>query len=143
VSAISINVTTPASSGSNSLGIYDSERRNISGSDYYYPNNILGSGTIAVNVGGTRTVTFGTPIELLPGELYFLALSNPLSTSYQITGINTGIIGQYFGATTNSVAPWCIANTNTTLSNPAPTSGYTTVSIMPLFTLTLSDIFLY
>jgi hypothetical protein len=142
VSAMTINVTTAASSGNNNIGIYDSERRTVSNSEYYYPNNLLRSGTVAVNSTGFKTVTFATAIEFQSCELYFLALNNPLTTSYQITGINA-IIGQYFGNTTNSFAPWCIRTTGTSLANPAPTSGYGTSAIMPLFTLTLSDIFLF
>jgi hypothetical protein len=141
VSAITINVTTAASSGTNTLGIYDSRHLN----NYYYPYNLLRSGSVAVNSTGFKTVTFGTSLELQSGELYFLALNNPLSTSYNITCLSNtaSAIGQYFGDTTNSLAPWCIIRSESALSNPAPTSGYLTSTVMPLFTLTLSDIFLY
>jgi hypothetical protein len=140
VTAIAINVATAASSGSNTLGIYDSQRNN----NYYYPNNLLRSGSVAVNSTGYKEAAFNPSLELLSGELYFLALNNPLSVSYQITGITTSnVVGQYFGVSPNSFLPFGIMRIETSLADPAPTSGYTTSTIMPLFTLPLSDIFLY
>jgi hypothetical protein len=139
VSAISIKVDTAASSGSNTLGIYDSLRNN----NYYYPNNLLRSGSVAVNTTGSKTVTFGTSLELQSGELYFLALNNPLTVSYDITLASGVIIGQYFGNSAFSLTPWSIIRSESSLSDPAPTSGYSASGTMPLFTLTISDIFLY
>jgi hypothetical protein len=139
VSAISINVAT-AISGTNTLGIYDSQRLN----DYYYPNNLLRSGTVNVSTTGFKTATFGASLELLPGELYFLALNNPLSGTYSVTGLSSqGAIGQYFGNVTSDFTPWCVRRTETSLPNPASTSDYVLFNGSPLFTLTLQDIFLY
>jgi hypothetical protein len=144
VSSISINVTTALSGSTALLGIYDSELRDINNGGYYYPNNRLRSGTINTGTTGLKTVTFDTPLELLSGELYFLAFARSASGTLNITSVQSAPFYQLYNALDNSYNIWAIVHSNTSMPDPAPTSGYTnTTGYCPVFTLTLSDVFLF
>jgi hypothetical protein len=145
ISGIAINIAQASSTGIAYLGIYDSERRTVSNSDYYYPNNLLRSGSIGVNSIGIKTVTFSSALELQSGELYFLSFlaDDVANLSISRTMSFNPIEGQFFCDYAISYANHTITLAGySTLPNPAPSTGYFASNTTPIFSLMLSDIFL-
>jgi len=144
VTAISISVYTPLSGGVAEVAIYDSELRNLSSGGSYYPNNRLIWGTVPVDTTGIKTLNFSsTPLELLAGELYFCALCNPQSGSFSLYCLTNSAYNNpyiHFNGGTVRAIPKISA---TSLPNPAPSSGYSFFTAIPVFWLTLSDVFLF
>jgi hypothetical protein len=128
ISAISINVSTAASSTSETVGIYNSDLTNL------YPNTLLGSVTLDTTTTGLKTGTLSTAITLTPG-IYWIALASNGAPTLTAIGENTLLPLAY--STTTAVTHY--RNTGTTLPSTAPTTGYNAgTGAFPLVLLTIS-----
>jgi hypothetical protein len=117
ISEVQISLNAPIT-GHVSFAVWDSD--GLPRGSTATPGTVLGSGTITNPVGGNNVITMTSPVRLVRGHLYFVALDQDVTTVYQCTFGFPPTYPTYTGTTSYGSFP---------AANPAPLTTFTSGNI--------------